>query len=110
MLVMTHELFLKSQPTDLRIEVRLYQPVKFDKDWGCRYEIDWPEGSKATMAYGLDALQALVIALQLIGSELYTSTYHKDGQLRAYDREDGYGFPVPPNLRDMLVGADAMAF
>jgi len=42
MLVVTHELFLKSQSADIRIEIRLYQPIKFDKDWGCRYEIDWP--------------------------------------------------------------------
>jgi len=110
MLVMMHELFLKSQPTDLRIEVRLYQPVQRDKGWGCRYEIDWPEGSRVFTAYGLDALQALVIALQMIGSELYTSSYHADGLLRAYDREDGYGFPVAPNLRDMLIGVDAISF
>ena len=110
MLVVTHELFLKSQPVDVRIEIRLYQPVQFDKNWGCRYEIDWPEGSKTTMAYGLDSLQSLTIALQMIGSELYTSTYHADGLLRTSDQEAGYGFPVPPNLRDMLIGVDALSF
>jgi len=108
MLVVTHELFLKSQPADVRIEIRLYQPIPFEKDWGCRYEIDWPEGSKVRMAYGLDALQALIIALKLIGSELYTSTYHADQLLRAYDKEEGYGFPVPSNMRDMLIGVDAL--
>jgi len=71
MLVVTHELFVKSQPADVRIEIRVYQPIQFEKDWGCRYEIDWPEGSKVLIAYGLDALQALVIALKLIGTELY---------------------------------------
>lgn len=110
MLVVTHELFLKSQPADIRIEIRLYQPVQFDRNWGCRYEIDWPEGSKATMAYGLDALQALVLVLQMIGSELYTSAYHADGLLRASSQEAGYGFPVPPILRDMLIGGDALSF
>ena len=104
MLVVMHELFLKSQPADVRIEIRVYQPIQFEKDWGCRYEIDWPEGSKVLIAYGLDALQALVIALKLIVTELYTSTYHADRLLRAYDREEGYGFPVPHNLRDMLIG------
>ena len=64
MLVVTHELFVKSQPADVRIEIRVYQPIQFEKDWGCRYEIDWPEGSKVRIPYGLDALQALVIALE----------------------------------------------
>jgi len=108
MLVITHELFMKSQPADVRIEIRVYQPIKLDRNWGCRYEVDWPEGSKVTIAYGLDALQALLSALKMIGSELYTSTYHADRSLRAYDREDGYGFPVPHNLRDMLIGVDAL--
>ena len=110
MLVVTHKLFLKSQPADVLIEIRLYQPVQFERNWGCRYEIDWPEGSKSTISYGLDALQALVLALQLIGSELYTSTYHRDGLLRAFDSEIGYGFPVPPNMRNMLIGVDALSF
>lgn len=110
MLVVTHELFLKSQPADVRMEVRLYQPIQFDRNWGCRYEIDWPEGARKRMAYGLDALQALVLSLQMIGSELYTSTYHADGLLRASGQEAGYGFPVPPILRDMLVGEDALSF
>ncbi len=68
MLVMTHELFLKSQPSDLRIEVRLYQPVQFDKDWGCRYEIDWPEGPRAMTAHGLDGHQHLNSGRRRCGS------------------------------------------
>ena len=43
MLVVTHEVFVKSHPADIRIEIRLCQPIQFEKDWGCRYEIDWPE-------------------------------------------------------------------
>ncbi|MFG1211474.1 hypothetical protein V5F72_03485 [Xanthobacter flavus] len=32
--------------------------------------------------------------------------YHDDGVLYAPHREGGYGFPVTPNLRDLLVGRD----
>jgi hypothetical protein len=59
-------------------------------------------------ATGIDALQALVIALQMIGAGIYTSSYHREARLRAYDGEKGYGFPVPSSLRDRLVGADAI--
>lgn len=59
---------------------------------------------------GEDALQALVITLQMIGAQIYTSPYHEDGSLRAYDKEDGYGFPGPNNLRDLLIGVDKISF
>jgi hypothetical protein len=38
--------------------------------------------------------------------ELYVSPYHLSGDLRWEKTGDGYGFPVPKNGRDMLVGAD----
>lgn len=46
----------------------------------------------------------------MIGADLYTSTYHQEGSLRAYDSEEGYGFPVPNSLRDRLIGVDKMSF
>jgi len=55
---------------------------------------------------GVDALQALMIALQMIGVQIYTSSYHYDGALRAYEGQEGYGFPVSRNVRDMLIGVD----
>ena len=88
---------------------RLSGDIRFP-GWGCRHEVDWPEGKKARVSYGLDALQALVIALQLIGSELYISTYRANGLLRASDQETGYGFSVPLNMRDMLISVGALSF
>ena len=57
--------------------------------------------------HGVDALQALVLTLQMIGAEIYSSSYHREGRLRVYPTETGYGFPVPRSLRDLLVGVDA---
>lgn len=110
MIILTHRLYLKIGDADRAIDivVRKPEPEPTGKAWTCRYEIDWPEGFKARDAYGLDALQALVLALEMIGAEIYTSAYHREGRLRAYDREAGYGFPVPSSLRGMLVGVDAI--
>lgn len=58
-------------------------------------------------AGGYDAMQALVVALNMIGSDIYTSNYHKAGALFFDKPGNGYGFPVPANLRKMLVGNDA---
>jgi len=52
-------------------------------------------------------VQALVIALKLVGTELYTSEAHAGGRLRWETEGGGYGFPVPGTIRDLLVGDDA---
>ncbi len=44
----------------------------------------------------------------MIGADLYTSSYHRNGELQSLgDGWTGYGFPVPYNLRDALIGEDA---
>jgi len=47
--------------------------------------------------------------IQAIGTNLYTSDYHRSGRLRWGKPGDGYGYgyPVPKNIRNLLVGNDA---
>ena len=51
-------------------------------------------------AGGADSVQALDIALRMIGAEIYTSDYHKFGNLFFEAPSRGYGFPVPATMRD----------
>ncbi len=89
-------------------EIRIFAPEReCGGGWICRYEVDWPEKPRTEKAGGLDSMQALVLALNMIGSEIYTSEYHKAGQLSLEGADGGYGFPVPNNLRDLLIGDDA---
>jgi hypothetical protein len=92
------------------LEIRIHAPVLVDGHWLCAYEIDWPEGTKRMEAAGFDSVQALLIAMQMIGAELYTSSYHAEGRLIFDKPGNGYGFPVVPTLRDRLVGDDARFF
>ena len=94
-------------PFDIRIFAPESEP---GGSWSCRYEIDWPDRPRSMTAWGKDSVQALVLALNMIGSEIYTSEYHKAGELYFEKRGDGFGFPVPANLRDLLEGADAEYF
>lgn len=55
---------------------------------------------------GFDSAQALLLALQMIGTDLYTSTYHKAGLIFFQEPGKGYGFPVPATIRDLYVGED----
>jgi hypothetical protein len=110
MIILTHVLYLRMEEREARVEIAVHKPTFTELDWSCRYEIDWPSGRVVRDVFGDSAVQALVLALQFVGTDLYTSDFHRDGRLRAYaGPSDGYGFPVPPNLRDMLVGVDAHA-
>lgn len=96
-----------SEPTgDTEVQVRLFQPENDDGMWICRYEIDWPDRKRSYFAGGIDAFQALLLALQMIGAEIYLSAYHEAGSLKWFERYEGYGFPVGRSLRDLLIGDD----
>jgi hypothetical protein len=99
-------LVLSGPSGDVQVPVRLFQPEETDGTWICRYEIDWPRGTKSHFAAGIDAMQALVLATRTVGAEIYASDYHKSGSLRWFESNQGYGFPVAPTLRDMLIGDD----
>ena len=72
----------------------------------CRYEIGWPGQTRVSFAAGVDPVQAIYLMLQKIGMELYGSPYHASGDLKREKAGDGYGFPVPGNGRDLLIGSD----
>jgi hypothetical protein len=103
-------LTLRQPGGDTQMEIRLFAPEQNDGTWDCRYEIDWPEGQESRTAAGADSVQALLIALHMIGADLYTSAHHKAGHLVSGTPGRGYGFPVPHNIRDLLVGDDARYF
>ncbi|MEA2758475.1 MAG: hypothetical protein QOH65_1088 [Methylobacteriaceae bacterium] len=88
------------------IRVQIFSPERTKAAWTCRYVIDWPDGEREKTASGVDAVQALIIAMQMIGSEIYTSNYQKTGGI-GFLNADGCGFPVPPTLRHLLTQDDA---
>jgi hypothetical protein len=45
--------------------------------------------------------------MEAIGTDIYTSDYHRSGRLRWLEYGDGYGFPVPKTIRHLLIGGDA---
>ena len=71
-------------------------------------EIGWPDGVRRRFAGAGDSVQAILLAMQMIGTEIYTNPYHASGRLRWERDGGGYGFPVPKTIRDLLVGDDAI--
>jgi hypothetical protein len=107
MVVASRSLTLRQREGNVAVEIRIFAPQPDQAHWSCAYEIDWPEGTRKFATSGIDSIQALILALNMIGSEIYTSEYHKAGHLSLGDSWKGYGFPVPQNLRDLLEGDDA---
>lgn len=107
MVIANRVLKLRQKERDAEVAVRVLAPRREDKQWSCEYEIDWPDGTRKGTSHGFDSVQALLLALNMVGSELYTSDYHKAGNLASSDSWKGYGFPVPNNIRDLLIGDDA---
>ncbi len=108
--VITRALKLTIGGTERDLPIRIFWPIDDTNAWSCRWEIDWPDRQRAGSAFGADAVQALLVALQMIGTELYCSDEHRSGRLSGPPDWSGYGFPLPGNLRDMLIGDDARFF
>jgi uncharacterized protein DUF6968 len=109
-LVAGRTLKLQRDNAELDIAIRVFAPEQEGTACSCRYEIDWPEGRQIMNAWGDDSIQALLIAFQMIGADIYSSAYHKVGLLRFSSPGNGYGFPVVPTLRNLLVGDDIKIF
>lgn len=101
---------LRGPQSDADIQISVFAPERDGNSWTCRYEIDWPGEKQSSSASGFDSMQALLLALQKIGIEIYCSDYHKSGNLFWDNDRKGYGFPVPANARDLLIGDDARFF
>jgi len=111
MMIANRLLKLRRASADVEIAIRLHMPEQTaDGVWLCKYEIDWPHGIWKHAALGIDSIQSIVLALQMIGAEIYSSEYHKSGDLMLEAPMRGYGFPVPKSLRDLLIGDDATFF
>ncbi len=106
MLIATRVLYVRSKAGNIEVPVRIFAPVERTGEWACRIEVGWPDGTVTMEAAGFDAVQALHVALQLVGAQLYASDHHLAGNLVWQQPGRGYGFPVTNNLRDLLVGDD----
>jgi hypothetical protein len=110
MIIATRSLILRGENRDVEIPIRVHAPERAEVDWICRFEIEWPEGRAERWGAGVDAVQALLIALQMIGAQIYASRHHESGRLAWLEPGRGYGFPVSNNIRDLLVGDDKKHF
>ena len=106
MVIATRVLKLRQGPGEIPVPIRIFAPEQRDIDWACRFEIAWPDDATTMEAMGVDAVQALELALKMIGAFIYASDHYESGNLIWEAPGQGYGFPVPNTIRDLLVGED----
>ncbi len=94
----------------LPIEISIEEPAFSKFGWRCNYKINWPGGDREGSGFGIDPIHALTLALHAVGTDIYTSDYHRSGKLFWDKPGQGYGFPVPNTIRDLLIGDDARFF
>ena len=79
--------------------VRFGRPVRDGQDFYCEYEIAWPDRKQRHRAFGVDQVQALLLALKMAHARLVSSPEGKRGELRWLGEAD-LGLPtsdvVPP--------------
>lgn len=110
MIIATRVLTLQNAERSIEIPIKIFAPEPEKVDWSCRFQIGWPDGTLERAAVGVDAIQALLLALQMIGAQIYASDHHAAGKLSWLAPGQGYGFPVSAGIRDLLVGSDAKFF
>jgi hypothetical protein len=50
--------------------VRWFAPRPCEQDYCCDFEIAWPQGAATRSAFGIDPVQALQLAMFMVGAEL----------------------------------------
>jgi hypothetical protein len=104
--IVSRHLKLNRNGAVIDVPVSISWPLLDQHTWTCGWIIDWPDRQRVNVGSGIDAIQALMHALQMVGSEIYSSDEHRSGQLVWTDGVRGYGFPVPNGIRDLLIGDD----
>src|SRR5262249_31439389 len=106
-IILTRELHIEADDVRRPVLIEIAKPEIGDRCFECRYRIT---GLKAepwlSAGFGVDSVQALLLTLEKIGIELYTSDAHKNGQLVWLEPGAGFGFPVTPICWDLLRGDD----
>jgi hypothetical protein len=110
MIIASRILQLTTATGVIPLSINIFLPVQAHGHAMCHYEINWPDTPWKSAAGGLDTIQALHCAMEKIGIELYASAAHKAELLNWSSDWKGFGFPVPYNAKDMLVGDDAKFF
>lgn len=82
------------------VECRFFPPEQDRSDYLCRYEIDLPSKPIASQGYGVDQVQALLLAMQKAHVELLVMRDKLGRQVEWLDNEN-LGLPLSKTIQDL---------
>ena len=85
----------------VRVVIGKPQPYPGGHNYYCPFQIKGIGKEKVISAGGVDSVQALLMALQGISANLYTSAQARNGTLTWLGRRN-YGLPVTPAIKDFV--------
>jgi hypothetical protein len=80
------------------VTVRFLKPVPDGNDFRCDFQIEWPNSKVSKHSFGVDSVQALLLAMQIAHIDLLASPQSKADQLKWLDNAD-LGLPLPLNMK-----------
>ena len=87
------------------VPCRFFKPEADRGNFCCRLEVGWPEGTQSRTIYGVDEVQALLLAMQTAHTYLLVAR-EQDGRNVSWLGERRLGLPVADVVRDWDVGGD----
>lgn len=82
------------------VECRFYQPVRDGTDFLCRYTINIPGQPRESQGYGVDAIQALLLAMKKAHVEMLVLRDKKGLHFEWLD-DVNLGLPIDEAIRDL---------
>jgi hypothetical protein len=87
------------------VSCRFFRPEVGRGDFGCRFELDWPEGTETRVIYGVDEAQALLLAMRNAHGLLLIAR-ERHGRTISWFGEHDLGLPIHDGVDDSDVDAD----
>ncbi|MEL6642583.1 MAG: hypothetical protein AAFQ79_01500 [Pseudomonadota bacterium] len=81
------------------VECRFHKPERDGIDYSCQYEIDWPSAPVTKRAFGVDQVQALLMAMQKAHVELLHARDAK-AMTVTWLEDENLSLPIPENVKD----------
>ncbi len=82
------------------VACRFFQPERAEVDYMCRYEIDWPNKKVSRNSYGIDQVQALLLAMQSAHAVLLLARVKKGSKVEFLETEN-LSLPILSSCRDL---------
>jgi hypothetical protein len=82
------------------VECRFFQPEVDRGDYCCTYEIAWPERPRRRTIYGVDPIQAVLLAMQTAHVDLLVARKDDGRDVRWLDGRR-LGLPIQDSLKDL---------